>query len=158
MRRRFRHFSPAAKLWYLSTLAYRRRLLPAAIVLKLLNYVLFRNILCFEAKIEPDLRLEHFGTGSVINGNTTIGHGVRIFHQVSFAYAERVPNASSRIIVEDDVLIGAYAILIAGSRSDLHIGRGAKIGAGAIVVHDVPAGATVIPAASSHRVEREAKR
>ena len=38
------------------------------------------------------------------------------------------------MIVEDDVLIGANAVVIEG----VHIGKGAVIAAGAVVINDVP--------------------
>jgi len=41
---------------------------------------------------------------------------------------------------KDDVLIGAGACII----GPFTIGRGAKIGANAVVLHDVPAGATAV--------------
>jgi acetyltransferase-like isoleucine patch superfamily enzyme len=40
------------------------------------------------------------------------------------------------LIIEDDVWVGHHALILPGCR---HIGRGAIIGAGAIVTHDVPA-------------------
>jgi len=42
-------------------------------------------------------------------------------------------------VIEDDVFIGSDSMLVA----PLHIGRGAKTGAGSVVTHDVPAGAVV---------------
>lgn len=43
------------------------------------------------------------------------------------------------IVIEDDVWIGAYAVILAGAR----IGRGAVIGAGAVVAGDIPSQAIV---------------
>ena len=43
------------------------------------------------------------------------------------------------VIVEDDVLVGANAVVIEG----VHIGKGAVVGAGAIVTSDVPDNAVV---------------
>ena len=40
-------------------------------------------------------------------------------------------------VIEEDVFIGSDSMLVA----PLHIGRGAKTGAGSVVTHDVPAGA-----------------
>ena len=42
-------------------------------------------------------------------------------------------------VIEDDVFIGSDSMLVA----PVHIGRGAKTGAGSVVTHDVPAGAVV---------------
>ena len=50
------------------------------------------------------------------------------------------PPSASPVILEDDVLIGANAVVIEG----VHIGKGAVVGAGSIVTQDVPAGAVVV--------------
>ncbi|HUA74491.1 MAG TPA: hypothetical protein VL988_07010 [Solirubrobacteraceae bacterium] len=50
----------------------------------------------------------------------------------------------SRIVLEDGVKIGTNAVVIAPRGQTLTIGRGARIGAGAIVTESVPAGATVV--------------
>ena len=49
------------------------------------------------------------------------------------------PASATPVIVEDDVLIGANAVVIEG----VHIGRGAVVAAGAIVTQDVPENAVV---------------
>jgi acetyltransferase-like isoleucine patch superfamily enzyme len=46
-----------------------------------------------------------------------------------------------RIVVEDDVWIGHGAIVLSGAR----IGRGSIVGAGAVVVGDVPAYSILVP-------------
>jgi acetyltransferase-like isoleucine patch superfamily enzyme len=57
--------------------------------------------------------------------------------------------ASSPVVLEDLVWLGAGAIVLKGVR----IGRGASVGAGSVVTHDVPAGAVVggVPAGPIHR-------
>ncbi|HYB24594.1 MAG TPA: DapH/DapD/GlmU-related protein, partial [Solirubrobacteraceae bacterium] len=50
----------------------------------------------------------------------------------------------SRIIIEDDVKIGANAVVIAPRGCTIRIGRGARIGAGTVVTKDVPAGRTIV--------------
>ena len=49
------------------------------------------------------------------------------------------PPSASPVIIEDDVLIGANAVILEGVR----VGKGAIVAAGAIVTQDVPAGAVV---------------
>ena len=50
------------------------------------------------------------------------------------------PASATPVVIEDDVMIGANAVVIEGVR----VGRGAVVGAGAIVIKDVPAGAVVV--------------
>lgn len=49
------------------------------------------------------------------------------------------PSSAQPVIVEDDVVIGANAVIIEGVR----VGKGAVVAAGAVVLQDVPAGAVV---------------
>ena len=49
------------------------------------------------------------------------------------------PASATPVIVEDDVVIGANAVVIEG----IHIGRGAVVAAGAVVIEDVPENAVV---------------
>lgn len=69
--------------------------------------------------------------------NSVISHGCRIGDFVTIS-----PGAvlSGEVTVEDDVFIGANATVIHGG---LTIGKGAIIGAGAVVISDVPPGAVV---------------
>jgi acetyltransferase-like isoleucine patch superfamily enzyme len=53
--------------------------------------------------------------------------------------ADRQPLVSKPVVIEDDVRIGAGAIVLKG----VHIGAGARVGAGTVVAKDVPAGAYV---------------
>lgn len=53
--------------------------------------------------------------------------------------SQRPEIISRPVVIEDDVWIGIGAIILKG----VHIGRGARIGAGTVVTSDVPNGATV---------------
>ena len=99
------------KIWYWSTRAYRRGLRPIARLLKLVNFLLFRNLLPFEATVEPDIKLEHYGLCTVVHPNVTIGRRVRLFHHVTLA-SESVIGSGHDIVIGDDVVLGAGAIVI----------------------------------------------
>lgn len=131
------------KIWLWSCWAYRRRLKPVAKGLKMLNFFLFKCLLPFEAEVESDIMLEHYGLGVVMHPNVRIGHRVRIYHQVTLA-AETWIGSEHRIVLEDDVMIGVGAKIIGRGDRTLTIGRGAKVGAGAVVTHDVAPGETVV--------------
>lgn len=71
-----------------------------------------------------------------------IGHDCVIGDFVTFA-----PKVAcnGRVVIEDDVYVGAGALLREGSPGKpLRVGRGAVIGMGAVVTKDVPAGFTVV--------------
>jgi serine acetyltransferase len=74
--------------------------------------------------------------------------------QPSTAGAASSSGSGSQIILEDDVKIGANAVIIAPRGGTLRIGRGVRVGAGAVVTKDVPAWATVV-GPSSRLVEKE---
>ncbi len=132
-----------ATLWWWSCRAYRRRLTVVARLLKALNFVLFKAILPYEADIQKDIHLDHYGLGIVMHPNVRIGHRVRIYHQVTLA-TESWVGSEHRIVIGDDVVIGAGAIVIARPNAGLSIGDGARVGAGAVVTRDVAPGQTVV--------------
>jgi serine O-acetyltransferase len=71
--------------------------------------------------------------GVLFAHNTSVGERCAIYGAVRFlSVDERAP------VVEDDVFLGDGARLVGVIR----IGHGARIGAGAVVTHDVPPGAT----------------
>lgn len=53
--------------------------------------------------------------------------------------SQRPPLVSQLVRIDDDAWIGIGAMILKG----VHIGRGARVEAGAVVTHDVPEGATV---------------
>jgi acetyltransferase-like isoleucine patch superfamily enzyme len=50
------------------------------------------------------------------------------------------PPSATPVIIEDDVVIGANAVVLEGVR----VGKGAVVGAGAVVTKDVPPGVVVV--------------
>lgn len=117
--------------------------------------MIYHNSLPVDANVSPDIHLAHHGFGTVIHRKTEIGRGVTICHNVTIA-VQPSTGASHGIVIEDGVFIGANSVVITTPRKGIRIGRGAKIGAGAVVTHDVPAGATVI-SAPVQVLTREAK-
>ncbi len=88
------------------------------------------------ARIGPGMRIWHFGNvfvhpAAVIGANCTLRQGVTIGNR----------HADGPVpVLEDDVELGAYAQVLGGIR----IGKGAKVGAMAVVLQDVPAGAVAV--------------
>jgi serine O-acetyltransferase len=134
------------RLWRLSAWLRRHGQRRLALLVKKLNSVIYHNSLAPGAEFSPDIQFLHHGFGTVIHSNVVIGKGVKIYHNVTIAVRASTPSPH-RIFIEDDVYIGANSVIISPAEGDLHIGRGARIGAGAVVAQDVPAGATVVSAA-----------
>jgi serine O-acetyltransferase len=133
----------AGRLWYFSAKAYRAGNRPLAVAIKALIYVVYSAVLCFECEIEDDLEMVHGGFGTMCHPNVTIGKRVKMFHHITLA-SETLPGSLPRIRIEDDCVIGAYAILIGNDRDGITIGKGSVIGAGTMVVRDVPPGSTIV--------------
>jgi serine O-acetyltransferase len=105
------------------------------------NRILFSVALPPTVKIGHGVVLGYSGIGTVIHARAEIGDRVIIGPNVTIGGKTPHPDVP---VIEDDVDIGAGARLI----GPIRIGRGAVIGANAVVVKDVPAGAVVggIPA------------
>jgi serine O-acetyltransferase len=136
------------RLWLMSIALQRSGRWRLAFAVKQLNTILYHNSLAPGASVGPDIALGHYSHGIVVNSNVEIGRRVKIWHNVTLT-AGRLARGSgsdvrSRIVVEDDVRIGTNAVLIAPRGGTLRIGRGARIGAGAIVTESVPERATVV--------------
>jgi serine O-acetyltransferase len=90
------------------------------------------------ATIGRALFIDH-GMGVVIGETAEIGDGVTLYQGVTlggtgFACGKRHPT------VQDNVTIGSGAKLL----GPITIGHGAKVGANAVVIHDVPPNSTVV--------------
>lgn len=112
----------------------RYRLVPLEMLFNKLNAVLCNCIIGRGAEFGPGLVLIH-STGVVINAAVRGGSGVHIEHQVTIG-AERRRSP----ILGDEVFIGAGAKIVGA----VLIGDGARIGANAVVVDDVPAHQTAV--------------
>ncbi len=76
--------------------------------------------------------------GAILGGRATVGKHCHIGAGAVLAGVIE-PASAVPVIVEDDVLVGANAVIIEG----VHVGEGAVVAAGAIVTEDVPANAVV---------------
>ncbi|HUR77933.1 MAG TPA: serine acetyltransferase [Acidimicrobiales bacterium] len=86
------------------------------------------------AAIGAALRINH-GWGLVVNQRARLGSNVTLHQGVTIGVRNRAAPA-----IEDEVWIGAGAIVLGG----ITIGRGALIGAGAVVMQDVAPGDIVV--------------
>lgn len=82
------------------------------------------------AEIGPKTMID---MGAILGGRATVGANCHIGAGTVLAGVIEPPSATP-VIVEDDVVIGANAVVLEGVR----IGKGAVVAAGAIVIEDVP--------------------
>jgi serine O-acetyltransferase len=121
-------------LYRLMQWSRRWRLFPLELLLNKLNAVCCNCIIGRGAEFGPGFVLIH-STGVVINGGIRAGSNVYLEHQVTIG-AERRKTP----LLGNDVFIGAGAKIIGA----VSIGDGAKVGANAVVVEDVPPYCTVV--------------
>lgn len=112
----------------------RYRLIPLEMLLNKFNAVCCQCIIGRGADFGPCFVLIH-SQGVVINGQTRGGENLLIEHQVTIG-AERGQSP----VLGNNIFIGAGAKIV----GPVTIGNGARVGANAVVVADVPAGATVV--------------
>ena len=90
--------------------------------------------------------------GAVLGGRATVGKHCHIGAGAVLAGVIE-PASATPVIVEDDVLIGANAVVIEG----VHIGKNAVVAAGAVVIEDVPANSVVAGCPARVIKEKDAK-
>ena len=112
----------------------------------LLVYTVVRVITSIDihpaAGIEPGVVIDH-GVGTVIGSTATVGSGTLIYHGVTLG--SRLPMKGKRHPdVGRNVILGAGAKIL----GPIKVGDGAKVGANAVVLEDVPPRTTIagIPA------------
>lgn len=133
----------AALLWNLSRRLHAADRPRLARAVASINSTINRVDLPPEALVGRDLTLFHDAVGVVVNPQVKIGDRVRIVHGVTIGIATSPSTPPGRVVIEDDVRIGANAVIIAPPGRTITIGRGAQIGALAYVRTDVPPDARV---------------
>ena len=106
--------------------------------------VIVEYILCVELRastsVGSGLKIEH-GYALVINDRTIIGRNFHVRHCTTIGCV-KLPDGTQgpSPVIGDDVEIGSNSVILGG----IHLGNGAKIGAGSVVTKDVPDGAVVV--------------
>ena len=88
-----------------------------------------------KAEVGPRLRLHH-GYGLVVHESAVIGSDCTLRHGTTIGNRRESDDCP---VIGDRVDIGCSSVII----GRIKIGDDAKIGAGSVVLHDVPAGCTV---------------
>jgi serine O-acetyltransferase len=136
----------AMVIYRLMQLCQRLHLAPLAMIFNKVNAIFGGCIIGRGAQFGPGFVLIH-SCGVVINTEVRGGREVKLEHQVTIG-AER--NVSP--VLGDDIFVGAGAKIVGG----IKIGSRVKIGANAVVLRDLPDGATAVgvPARIVNRGEK----
>lgn len=116
---------------------YQRKIPLLPWVLYSLNRILFATVVPPSAHIGAAVILGYRGLRIVIHRQAFIGGRLNVGPKVTIGGRAGIPGAPH---IEDDVLIGSGAQVL----GPIRIGRGAQIGANAVVLRDVPPGATAV--------------
>lgn len=124
----------AQVLYRMTQYCHNHHLKPVAFLLYRINHLVGHCVIGRGADFGPGLAIMH-SVGLVVNTRVRAGANIILEHGVTIGDAKgRVPELG------DNVFVGAGAKVIGG----VHVGSDVKIGANAVVVHDVPDGATVV--------------
>src|ERR1041385_5839305 len=130
----FNEGSSAQILYRLMRFCQTRRLKILALIIYRLNAIIAHAVIGRDAEFGPGLIILH-SFGIVINSEVRAGRNVVLEHGVTIG-AEKGHSP----ILGDNIFIGAGAKIIGAIR----IGSDVKIGANAVVVKDLPDGATAV--------------
>ncbi len=134
-----------ARLHYIANWLYRHHVPMLPRLCMLLIRLFYLSFLPYRTQIGPGIKFGH-AFAIAIAGNSVIGSNVKIRHGVTLANTKR-----GAPVLEDDVDVGCGATIIGPVR----IGRGAKIGAGAVVTRDVMPGVTVVGMPAGLAINKE---
>lgn len=99
--------------------------------------LLYSCDISLNADIAESVWFCHSGFGVVVNPNAVIKDNVYVQHGVTIG---EMDDSHKSPVIEENVYIGAKAMIL----GDIKIGKNAKIGAGAVVITDVPENSTAV--------------
>ena len=117
---------------------YRRKLFFAARIISHLNRFFTQIEIHPGAVIGRHFFIDH-GSGVVIGETAEIGDNVLIYQGVVLG-GTSLEKRKRHPTIGNEVVIGAGAVLL----GPIRVGDGAKIGAGSVVIHDIPPQKTVV--------------
>jgi serine O-acetyltransferase len=127
----------ALQVYRVSNWIWRHERTDLALLLQSLSSDTLQVSIHPSASIGTQVFLDH-GTGIIIGAFAVIGDGVTILQNVTIGRKQDLPGRSPRI--GRGVYLGGGATIL----GDISVGDFAKIGAGALVNQDVPAGCTAV--------------
>jgi serine O-acetyltransferase len=91
------------------------------------------------------LRLPHGAVGLVVHQDTVINDNVTLYQNVTLGRSDTylssaLSSPGGNIIIGDDVIIGAGAVVLFRSGCTLEIGKGSVVGANSVVIGNIPQG------------------
>lgn len=123
------------KIYRIEHWLYNHHLKALAVFIKMLIRVVFNAVIPPSVSIGAGTFLTYHGLGVVMHKNTIIGKNCCIRQHVTIAGGRGgVPT------IGDNVEINAGAVIV----GPVHIGNYVRIGANAVVIHDVPDNCTAV--------------
>jgi serine O-acetyltransferase len=129
----------AISLYRFGRLSRRYKLVPLQRLAEAMNILVFSASIAARAEIGDGTVCEHRGIGVVVHPGAVIGRRCRILPHVVVG-GRGGDGRTGAPQIGDDVLIGTGAKIL----GPVTIGDGARVGANAVVIEDVPAGATAV--------------
>ncbi|QBE62510.1 serine O-acetyltransferase [Pseudoduganella lutea] len=129
------------KIFRLAAWLHRHRIPLLPRLLYGLNRVVFAVVLPPSVVVGKNVLFAYSGLGTVIHARARIGNDVKISQNVTIGGRSGLHDVP---VIEDGAEIGTGACVL----GPIVIGRNARVGAGAVVLHDIPEGAvaTGVPA------------
>lgn len=120
--------------WRSSRLCYRWRLRRLARLMTILGRLIFGSYIPGSVQIGSGTQIAYGGAGVVMNGHTRIGNNCTISPGVLLGSGSGRSLKFGAPTLEDGVEVYQNAVILGG----VVVGRGAVIGANAVVIEDVP--------------------